>query len=168
MTQILIAVLLFGVLVPCFWSVSAANRLTRMEKLVQESWADVEVALKRRHDLIPNLVETVRAYAHHEREMLEDLLRAREQAIAGCAPEESELGRAVKAVLARAEAYPDLKASENFVELQHELSDSEDRIAAARRFYNANVREFNILLSSFPSRLFAGGRTAKEFFQAGR
>jgi len=168
MTQIVVAVFLFGVVIPGFWCVSTSNRLTRLEKLVQEAWADIDVALKRRHDLVPNLVETVRAYAHHERELLEDLSRAREEAINGCAPEESTLGRAVGAVLARAQSYPELRASENFVQLQRELSDSEDRIAAARRFYNANVREFNTLLASFPSRLVAGGRREMEFYEATR
>jgi LemA protein len=166
MNQLLVAVFLFGILVPAFWCISTSNRLTRLEKLVQEAWADIDVALKRRHDLVPNLVETVRAYAHHERDLLEDLVRAREEAIKGCASEESDLGRAVGAVLARAESYPELKASENFVVLQRELSDSEDRIAAARRFYNANVREFNTMLASFPARLLAGARRPVAFLES--
>jgi LemA protein len=165
MNQVLTIVVLLGVLICCVWAISTANRFARLEKLVQEAWANVDVALKRRHDLIPNLVETVKAYAAHERELLEELIHARDKAVNGSAPDESQLARVVNTVIARAEAYPDLKASENFIELQYELSNSEDRIAAARRFYNANVRDFNILLASFPARVLSGGRAAKEFYE---
>ncbi len=165
MNQLLVPVLLFGVVFPLFWAIATSNKFTRLEKLLQESWSNIDIALKRRHDLIPNLVETVKAYAAHEKELLERLVHARERAIQGSANEESELARTVSVVFARAEAYPDLKASQNFIELQLELANTEDRIAAARRFYNANVRDFNILLESFPSSLVSGGRQAKEFFE---
>lgn len=147
------------------WAISLSNRFARLDALVKESWADVDVALKRRHDLIPNLVETVKAYAAHEKEVFDRVARAREGALANIT-NEGELARSVNALLARAEAYPQLKSSHNFLQLQQELVDTEDRIAAARRFYNANVRDFNICLESFPSSLFSGGRTAKQPFEA--
>jgi LemA protein len=164
--EFLIAGILFGLLIPGFWLIATANRFTRLERLIEESWANIEVALKRRHDLIPNLVEVVRAYAAHEIEVLDRLAHSRERAISGGVTDEAELGRSVRAVMVVVESYPELRASENYMELQHELANSEDRIAAARRFYNSNVRDFNVLVSSFPSRLLAGKRRLRDFFDA--
>jgi LemA protein len=139
------------------------NRFVRQRVLIDESWGQTDVELTRRHDLIPNLVKTVQGYAAHEREVLESLTRAREAATAHTddAPAarekfEDALGGAVANVLVRAEAYPDLKASSNFLELQDELTNTEDRIAAARRFYNGNVRAYNTRVRTFPSNLIAG------------
>lgn len=139
------------------------NRFVRQRNLVDESWSQIDVELNRRHDLIPNLVKTVQGYAAHERSVLEQLTAARESATAkkdaapaDRAPAEEAVGKAVTNVLARAEAYPDLKASANFIELQKELSETEDRIAAARRFYNGNVRALNTRIGTFPSNLVAG------------
>ena len=138
------------------------NRFVRQRALVDESWGQTDVELTRRHELIPNLVATVRGYAEHERAVLEALTRAREQARAHKddgphqrEPFEDDLGRAVAGVLVRAEAYPDLKASAGFLALQDELTNTEDRIAAARRFYNGNVRAYNTRVSTFPSNLIA-------------
>jgi len=137
------------------------NRFIRQRNLVQESWRQVDVELKRRHDLIPNLVETVKGYATHEREVFDAVTRARAAAASpGASPavqaqQEGVLGQALGRLFAVAEAYPDLKASTNFLELQRELTETEDRIAAGRRFYNANVRALNTRVESFPSNLVA-------------
>ena len=137
------------------------NRFVKQRNLVQESWRQVDVELKRRHDLIPNLVETVKGYATHEREVFEAVTQARAAAAApGSSPaqqaqQEGVLGQALGRLFAVAEAYPDLKASTNFLELQRELTETEDRIAAGRRFYNANVRALNTRVESFPSNLVA-------------
>ncbi len=138
------------------------NRFVRQRTLVDESWGQTDVELTRRHELIPNLVATVQGYAEHERTVLEALTRAREEARAhkNEAPRQREpfedgLGRAVAGVLARAEAYPELKASAAFLALQDELTNTEDRIAAARRFYNGNVRAYNTRVATFPSNLIA-------------
>jgi len=150
------------------------NRFVRQRTLVDESWGQIDVELTRRHDLIPNLVKTVQGYADHERTVLEELTRAREAAEAHKddsparrGPVEDALGNALGTVLARAEAYPDLKASANFLQLQHELTNTEDRIAAARRFYNGNVRALNTRVSTFPSNLIASmfGFESREFFE---
>jgi LemA protein len=150
------------------------NRVVRQRTLVEESWGQTDVELTRRHELIPNLVATVQGYAEHERSVLEALAQAREQAQAhkGEDPKaregyEEQVGRALATVLARSEAYPDLKASANFLHLQGELTNTEDRIAAARRFYNGNVRAYNTRCSTFPSNLVAGmfGFEPREFFE---
>jgi LemA protein len=150
------------------------NRFVRQAALVDESWGDIDVELSRRHDLIPNLVETVQGYAAHERQVLELLVRAREQATAhrGDRPAaregfEETVTRALDSVLARAEAYPDLQASAGFLDLQHQLTLTEDRIAAARRFYNGNVRSYNTRARTFPSNLVAStfGFEPKDFFE---
>ncbi len=165
-----IAVLLVSSLVVSY------NRFVRQLALIDESWGDIDVELSRRHDLIPNLVRTVEGYADHEREVLETLVRAREDAAAhrGDRPAareglEETLGRALLSVLARVEAYPDLKASANFLDLQRQLTLTEDRIAAARRFYNANVRSYNQRVGTFPSNLVAGAFRfrARDFFELG-
>jgi len=166
-----IVLLVGGGFVVLIGAVSLSNAIVRLSNLVRESWADVDVALKRRHDLIPNLVDVVRAYARHEQETLAQVVAARDRAVqelgsvAAHARDEDELGRRVYQLLARVEAYPELKASDHFLALQRELADTEDRIAAARRFYNANVRDYNTRLATFPSSLFAGGRRPAEFFE---
>jgi LemA protein len=150
------------------------NRFVRQRALVDESWGDIDVELSRRHDLIPNLVRTVEGYADHEREVLETLVRAREDAAAhrGDRPAargglEETVTRALQSVLARVEAYPDLKASASFLDLQRQLTLTEDRIAAARRFYNGNVRSYNPRVGTFPSNLVAGvfRFQARDFFE---
>ena len=166
-------VIVFGViaLILVFWVIGIVNRLTRLKNLVKESWAQMDVALKRRYDLVPNLVETVRAYAAHERDTLERVIEARNQAAAtqGDAhvqiPAEAALVSALNGLLTRAEAYPELRSNENFLSLQRELANTEDRIAAARRFYNANVRDYNIAQEQFPSSLFAAGHKPADFFE---
>ncbi|MCD4535164.1 LemA family protein [Nocardioides sp. cx-169] len=150
------------------------NRFVRQRTLVDESWGGIDVELTRRHDLIPNLVETVRGYAAHEQALLQQLVVAREAATAHSRDQpaqresyEDTLGGAIASVLVRAEAYPDLKAHHGFLQLQRELTLTEDRIAAARRFYNGNVRGYNTRVRTFPSNLVAGmfGFTARDFFE---
>ncbi len=150
------------------------NRFVRQRTLVDESWGGIDVELTRRHDLIPQLVETVKGYAAHEREVLRLLVEAREAATAHhddspaqrLAYEDSVTG-ALQRVLARVEAYPDLKASASFQSLQDELTNTEDRIAASRRFYNGNVRAYNTRVRTFPSNLVASafGFRPREFFE---
>ncbi|HOI60211.1 MAG TPA: LemA family protein [Candidatus Pacearchaeota archaeon] len=128
----------------------------------KEAWSDIDIQLKRRYDLIPNLVETVKGYATHERELLEKVAEARSRAMqAGDnvkekSAAENALSGTLKSLFAVSENYPDLKASTNFLELQRELTDTEDKIQAARRFYNGNVRDLNIKIESFPSNILAG------------
>jgi LemA protein len=153
------------------WIISTLNGFARLRNLVRESWANVDVALKRRHDLIPNLVTVVERYAAHERELFERVLQARRTLenqttdISSISRGETELSSLIGNIVARAEAYPDLKSSSHFLELQRELTNTEDRIAAARRFYNGNVREYRIAMQSFPSSLLAGGVPLPEFFE---
>jgi LemA protein len=150
------------------------NRFVRQRNLVEESWRQVDVELNRRHDLVPNLVETVKGYASHERATLEAVTTARAVAAApGNGPaeqavQENILQSALRQLFAVAEAYPDLKASEGFRDLQKQLAETEDRIAASRRFYNANVRALNTRVESFPSSLVARtfGFTRAEYFMA--
>jgi LemA protein len=138
------------------------NGLVKLRNLVQEAWRQVDVELKRRHDLIPNLLETVKGYAAHERGTLEGVMQARSAAMSGgqnpvaAAQNEGMLSQALGRLFAVAEAYPDLKANANFLALQQELSSTEDRIAAGRRYYNANVRELNTKVETVPSNLVAG------------
>ena len=150
------------VLLPLVWLIATFNRFVRVRQHLKESWADIDVELKRRYDLIPNLVETVKGYAAHERETLEKVVELRDRAAANHGPassqaaDESALMLGLKQVFAIAEAYPRLKADANFLELQRELANTEDRIAASRRFYNGNVRDLNQLRETFPSNLIAG------------
>lgn len=161
------------VLIPVVWLIATINRFIRLGNLIKESWSNVDVVLKRRYDLVPNLVEMVRGYAKHEREVLAEVIAARDRAAAsnGRAAEQAEdenrLVHSVNTLLARAEAYPELKANQNFLALQQELVNTEDRIAAARRFYNANVREHNTLVDQFPSMLVARmmNRQKVDFFE---
>ncbi len=149
------------------YAVSLYNGFVRSRNLIQESWRQIDVELNRRYDLIPNLVETVRAYAAHERNTLEGITRLRNQAAALAqaghgavtqerAQVEEQLSGAVRNLLVSVEAYPELKSNVNFLELQRELTATEDRIAAGRRFYNANVRNYNTQVESFPSNVLAG------------
>lgn len=153
------------------WFVFTYNRFVARRNRAEEAWADIEVQLKRRYDLIPNLVNTVKGYAAHESTAFEKVTQARSQAMqAGSVHDQMEaenmLTGALKSLFAIAEAYPDLKANTNFLELQRELSDTENKIQAARRFYNANVRDFNTSLETFPSNVVAGMFIfkKKEFF----
>jgi LemA protein len=160
-------ILLLVVLALGGYAVSLYNGFVRSRNLIQESWRQIDVELNRRYDLIPNLVETVRAYAAHERNTLEGVTRLRNQAAALAqgsggavtqerAQVEEQLSGAVRNLLVSVEAYPDLKSNVNFLELQRELTATEDRIAAGRRFYNANVRNYNTQVESFPSNIVAG------------
>jgi LemA protein len=150
-----------AVLVPLIWLIGTFNRFVRLRQHIRESWAGIDVELKRRWDLIPNLVETVKGYASHEREVLESVIALRNRAAAphgsagAQAADESALALGLKRLFALAESYPALKADRQYLALQQELANTEDRIAAARRFYNGNVREMNALTSTFPSNLVA-------------
>jgi LemA protein len=143
------------------WVIFAFNGLVSLSNRAKEAWADIEVQLKRRYDLIPNLVNTVQGYATHESSAFENVTKARSAAmgagenLADKAGAENTLTGALKSVFAIAEAYPDLKANANFLSLQNELSDTENKIQAARRFYNANVRDLNIKIQSFPGNTIA-------------
>lgn len=149
------------VLLPLIWLVATYNRLQSVRQHMRESWSGVDVELKRRHDLVPNLVSTVKGYAAHEREIFDRVAHLRQQAMAmsergGAKSQvEGELGKVMHRLIAVAESYPQLKADRNFLELQKELALTEDRIAAGRRFFNANVREMNTLTSTFPSNIVA-------------
>lgn len=169
---VLICPAVFAVLVPLLWWIATQNRFIRLRNLIRESWAGIGVELRRRHDLIPNLVECVRGYMTHEKELLERLVADREEALRNqqgpnVAVAENEMVRSANKVLAVAEGYPDLKASRAFLELQKQLANTEDRIAAARRFYNANVRDFNSDLETFPRGIVASrmSLTPAPFFE---
>jgi LemA protein len=149
------------------------NGLIKLKNRVDEAWSDIDVQLKRRHDLIPNLINTVKGYAAHEKEVFEKVTEARTAAMGAQTPAEKEnaenaLSGTLKSLFAVAENYPDLKANQNFLELQRELTDTEDKIQAARRFYNGNVRDFNIKIETFPSNIIAGmlNFTKRDFFAA--
>lgn len=148
------------------------NGLVRLRNRVSEAWSDIDVQLKRRYDLIPNLINTVKGYATHESGVFEKVTEARAQAMqAGNAHDKAEaenmLSQTLKSLFAVAEAYPDLKANQNFLELQRELSDTENKIQASRRFYNGNVLELNNKIDMFPSNVIAGAFrfTKSEFFE---
>ena len=154
------------------WLVATYNRFVTLVNRTKEAWADIDVQLKRRYDLIPNLVETVKGYATHEREAFESVTKARAtaigaQSVADHAEAENMLTGALKSLFAVAEAYPDLKANQNFLELQRELSDTENKIQAARRFYNTNVRDLNTAIESFPGNVIANlfRFEPREFFE---
>ncbi len=156
------------------WVILIYNGLVAMRQRVNQAFADVDVQLKQRHDLVPNLVETVKGYASHERGTLEAVVQARNAAMTAQGPAqmaqaENMLSGALRQLFALAEAYPDLKANQNFMQLQAELSDLENKIAAARRFFNNSVQEYNTGIQSFPAVLLAGslGFTQKEFFDLG-
>lgn len=154
------------------WAMATYNGLVRRKNMVAEAWAGIDTQLKRRADLIPNLVETVKGYAGHERGTFDELARLRgagqaQADIAQRAQTETAITAAIGKVMAVAEAYPDLKASENFQSLQSELADIEDQIQLARRYYNGAVRDYNIAIAQFPSNIMAGigGFKPSPFFQ---
>lgn len=166
-------ILLIVIVVLIIWIIAMYNGLIRMKNRVDEAWSDIDVQLKRRHDLIPNLVNTVKGYAAHEKEVFDKVTTARAAAMGAGTAEtkgqaENMLSGALKSLFAVAEAYPDLKANQNFLELQRELTDTEDKIMAARRFYNGNVRDFNTKIQVFPTNIFAGmlNFAKRDFFQA--
>lgn len=165
-------IILGVVVVVLLWLVVIYNRLVALRQTVNQSWADIEVQLKQRHDLIPNLVETVKGYATHERTTLEAVIQARNMAVTAKGPEaasaaEGQLSGALSRLFALSEAYPDLKANTNFMSLQGELSSIETKIAAARRFFNNAVAEFNAAIQSIPAVFFAGALGFRErgFFE---
>ena len=168
---IVVVVLLVAVI---GWAVVTYNGLIKLRNLVQEAWRQIDVELTRRHDLIGNLVETVKGYAAHERGTLEDVVKARSAAMApGQSPaaqaeSENMLSQALGRLLAIVEAYPDLKANQNFLALQNELTATEDRIASARRYYNATVRDLNTKVETVPSNVIAGifNVDRAEYFEA--
>src|SRR4051795_13607942 len=152
--------------------ISLYNGMIRARNKVDEAWSGIDVQLKRRHDLIPNLVETVKGYAAHERETFQAVTDARTKAMSASGPAqagaaEGALSSALGRLFAVAEAYPQLRASENFQQLQGELTNTEDQIAGARRIYNGNVQDFNTKIQTFPATLFAGmfGFSKREFFE---
>lgn len=169
MTTILILIVLAVIL----WAVFGYNRLVRLRNQVRTAWADIDVQLKRRHDLVPQLVAAVQGYAGHERGVLTAVTELRAQAVALTSPAklgevESSLERALTRLFALKEAYPDLKANENFLQLQRDLVEVEDHLQYSRRFYNGAVRDYNNTIQRFPDMLVANaaGFTEQEFFSA--
>ena len=168
-------IVLAVIVVLALFVVAMYNRLVTLRQRVREAWSDIDVQLKRRYDLIPNLIETVKGYAAHEKGVFEAVTQARANAISAGAtgsPEqraqaENVLTGALRSVFAVAEAYPQLQASQNFRDLQEQLSATEDKIAFARRFYNGNVRDYNTSLQTFPTTVLAGmfGFTAEQYFE---
>src|SRR5512141_176068 len=153
MTTTTIVLIVLAVVV--LWAIFAFNSFVRLVNQAKEAWSDIDVQLKRRHDLIPNLVETVKGYAAHESSAFENVTKARAAAMgatgtADKAQAENQLSGALKSLFAVSEAYPDLKANQNFLQLQRELGDTEDKIQASRRFYNGVVRDLNTAIQSFP------------------
>ena len=167
--------IVLGVLVVIvIWAISVYNSLVAMRQRTDQAFADIDVQLKQRHDLIPNLVETVKGYATHERGTLEAVIQARNTAVAAPGVEQkvaadNMLTGALRQLFAVAETYPDLKANQNFMQLQGELGDIENKLAASRRFFNNAVQEYNTGIQQFPAALFAGmfGFSAKTFFDLG-
>lgn len=169
LTWIILAILA----VVLFWLILTYNGLIGSKNRVDEAWSDIEVQLKRRYDLIPNIVNTVKGYAKHEEGVFTKVTEARAaamgaQSMGDHAKAENMLSQTLKSLFAVAESYPQLQASENFLQLQHELTDAEDKIQASRRFYNANARDYNIKTQVFPTNLIAGifGFTKRDFFDA--
>ena len=170
---IVVIVLVVALLLIAGFFVGLYNKLVRLRQNVRESWSAIDTELRRRYDLIPNLVETVKGYATHERETLENVIKARNAAISNSgtpaeqAQTENVLTGALRQIFALSEAYPQLQANQNFSDLQAQLNETETRISQARRFYNANVREMNTAVESFPSNVFAGmfGFKAEEYFE---
>ncbi len=172
MTSTLIILVVIAAIV--FWGISIYNGLVTMRQRVGQAFADIDVQLKQRHDLIPNLVETVKGYVTHERETLDAVVKARNAAISAQGPAaqaqaENVLSGALRQLFALSEAYPDLKANTNFQQLQTEIADIENKIAAARRFFNNAVQEYNTGIESFPAVLVANslGFQKREFFDLG-
>jgi LemA protein len=171
MSPLLIVVLAVAV-VALFWIIATYNGLIRLRTQIENAWAQIDVQLKRRHDLIPNLVETVKGYAAHERQTLEKVIQARNMAVsakgvAERAEAENILTGALKSLFAVAEAYPDLKANQNFLRLQEELTSTENKIAFARQFYNDSAMTYNARIQMFPVNIIAGAFNfvRREFFE---
>jgi LemA protein len=171
--MIAIYILIAVVVVIAFWLIAVYNGLIKLKNRVDESFSDIDVQLKRRYDLIPNLVEAVKGYMKHEEGTLEKVVQARASAMnagsmADKAKSENMLSDTLKSLFALSENYPDLKASANFLKLQDELSDTENKIQAARRFYNGQVRDFNTKIQVFPNNMISNmlGFKAYEFFGA--
>lgn len=171
MPTILWVIVILAVVV-VLWLIAIYNGLIKMKNRTDEAWSDIDVQLKRRYDLIPNLIETVKGYATHEKELFEKVTQARTAAMGAENPNEKAekeniLSGTLKSLFAVSENYPDLKANENFLELQRELTDTEDKIQASRRFYNGNVRDINIKIQQFPNNLIAGalGFKKRDFFE---
>lgn len=167
----IIWIILGVIAVGALWFIGVFNHLVRKRNRVDEAWSDIEVQLKRRYDLIPNLVNTVKGYASHEQDLFKAVTAARTAAMSADAPKEklereNMLSSALKSLFAVAENYPDLKANENFLSLQSDLTDTENKIQAARRFYNSTVRDFNTSLQVFPNNMIAPmfGFSVREFF----
>ncbi len=166
--------IIYGIIgVVVLWIIWTYNRLVTLRYRVREAWSDIEVQLKRRYDLIPNVVETVKGYMTHERETLAHVTEARSRAMGAAdrhekAAAENMLSSTLKTLFAVSENYPDLKANANFLDLQRELADTENKIQAARRFYNTNVRDLNTKIETFPPNILAGvfGFKQEEFFEA--
>jgi LemA protein len=171
---VIVLIILIAILVVIgIYLVVLYNGLVSLRNRIENAWAQIDVQLKRRYDLIPNLVETVKGYAAHERETLEAVIQARNMAMAAQGPQqqaqsENMLSGALKSLFALSEAYPDLKANENFLNLQEELTGTEGRIAYARQFYNDTVYRYNTKIQSFPAVVIAGrfGFKEREYFEA--
>jgi LemA protein len=169
------AIILLVVIVGAvLWAVSVYNGLVAMRQRVNQAFADIDVQLRQRHDLVPNLVETVKGYAAHERGTLDEVVKARNAAVSAQGPAqqaaaENALSGALRQIFALSEAYPDLKANAEFQQLQTELTDLENKIAASRRFFNSAVQEYNTGIQRFPAALFAAsfGFAPKDFFDLG-
>jgi LemA protein len=166
--MIILYIIIAVVVLVILWLIATFNALIRLRNQTKEAWSDIDVQLKRRYDLIPNLVNTVKGYATHERELFEKVTQARAAAMgatatADKAKAENMLSDTLKSLFAVAENYPTLKANENFLKLQDELSDTENKIQAARRFYNGNVRDFNTKMEVFPTNTIAGMLNFKKF-----
>ncbi len=170
-----ITILIIILVLIVLWAIFTYNGLIKLRNRATEAWADIDVQLKRRYNLIPNLIETVKGYAKHEKSVFEEVTKARAEAMKAeekgdpkeIEKAEGELQKTLKSLFAVSEDYPDLKASNNFLELQNELRDTEDKIQASRRFYNSNVRNLNIKIESFPVNLVAGtlGFKKMDFFE---
>jgi LemA protein len=170
----LVIVLIVLILIVGLVLMGMYNRLVRLRNRIENAWSQIDVQLQRRHDLIPNLVETVKGYAAHEKGVLEGVTQARANALnaqgpADKAQAENMLTGALKSLFAVSEAYPDLKANQNFLNLQEELTGAEDKIAYSRQFYNDTVRSYNTSLQSFPTNMIAKqfGFSAREYYEAG-
>lgn len=173
MSPIVIGLIVVGAII-VLWIIAAFNSLVTLNVRCNEAFADIDVQTKRRYDLIPNLVEAVKGYATHEKGVFEEVTKARTAAMEAKTPAdraeaENMLSNTLKSLFAVAEAYPDLKANQNFLDLQAQLTATEDKIEASRRYYNANVREFNIKIAKFPTMLIAGilgFKSPKPMFEA--
>lgn len=170
--DVIISLFFGAIIILAVWAISIYNGLIKLQVRTDEAWSDIDVQLKRRYDLIPNLVNTVKGYATHERELFEKVTQARSNAMNAQSPQEkgqaeNMLAGTLKTLFAVAENYPQLKANENFLELQRELSDTENKVQASRRFYNGNVRDLNTKIQVLPDSVIANMLNIKkrEFFE---